>query len=322
MYLKRIVARVAASFFLALAASAAAASSFPDGPVRIILPFTPGGGADLVVRLLAQKLEARWGQRIVIDYAPGAAGVIATEKVLKSAPDGKTLGLVVTSHVINPSTKKLPYDTLKDSTGVTQLATIYVAMLANKDSKVQNIADLIAYSKANPGKVTYGTTGYGSMSHLFGELFNSTAGTTLVPIAYQGSGPARTDLLGGHIEFLIDSLASEISLVEAKSVKLLALTSPKRVPEFKNFPVVSETVPGLSAESFFGIIAPAATPKATVTEIHKAVKEAVASEDVRAKMLELGLTPVGSSPDEFNALIRTEIAKWAKVIKDANIEMK
>lgn len=322
MHLKNIAARVAASFLLALATSVAAAHPFPDGPMRIVLPFTPGGGADLVVRLVAQKLEARWGQKIVIDYAPGAAGVIATEKVLKSAPDGKTLGLVVTSHVINPSTKQLPYDTLKDSIGVTQLATIHVAILANNDSKVRNIADLIAYSKANPNKVTYGTTGYGSMSHLFGELFNSTAGTTLVPIAYQGSGPARTDLLGGHIEFLIDSLASEISLIEAKKVRLLALTSAKRVPEFKDFPVVSETVPGLSAESFFGIIAPAATPKAAITEIYKGVKEALASEDVRAKMLELGLVPVGSTPDEFNALIRTEIAKWAKVIKDANIQVK
>ncbi|MGE0800259.1 MAG: Bug family tripartite tricarboxylate transporter substrate binding protein [Lautropia sp.] len=301
---------------------AAAQSTFPTHPVRIIVPFPPGGSADTMMRTIAAHLRTVWGQTVYVDNKPGGGTVIGTDAAAKAPADGHTLGLVITSHVINPSTRKgLPYDTLKDFTAVTQLAVIYLAVLARPDVPVHDVKDLVAYSKQRPGKVTYGTAGAGTSAHLFGEMLNLASGSSLVHIGYKGSMAAQADLLGGHLDLLVDAMSSQMSMVDAGRIRMVALTSPKRHPNFAKFPTVAETVPGVSVESFFGIVVPSATPPEIVQQLNRDLVAALEDPGVRQKIVDVGLVPVGSSSEAFEALIRSDIAKWADVIQKANIKI-
>lgn len=292
----------------------------PTKPVHWIVPFPPGGAAEIASRVIANRLRVVWGQPVLIDSKPGAGTIIGTEAIAKSAPDGHTFGLVITAHVVNPTLRKLPYDTLKDLTGVSQLVNLHLAFIAHASAPYNNVADLVAYSKANPGKVFFGTVGAGTSSHLFGELLNVATGSSLVHIPYKGSSPLQADVLGGSILLMVDALASQLPMINSGKMKVIALAGSKRHPNYP-YPLASETFPGVIADSFFGLVAPAATPRDTINKLNRDIVDALAFPEVHDRIVQLGLIPVGSSPAEFDALIRSEIARWAKVIEQSKVKL-
>ncbi len=318
-FLRTSALLVAAALFQAAPCGAQPAFT-PTKPVHWIVPFPPGGAAEIASRVIANRLRVMWGQPVLIDTKPGAGTIIGTEAIAKSAPDGHTFGLVITAHVVNPTLRKLPYDTLKDLTGVSQLVNLHLAFIAHASAPYNNIADLVAYSKANPGKVFFGTVGAGTSSHLFGELLNVATGSSLVHIPYKGSSPLQADVLGGSILLMVDALASQLPMINSGKMKVIALAASKRHPDYP-FPLASETYPGVIADSFFGLVAPAATPRDTITRLNRDIVDALAFPEVRDRIVQLGLIPVGSSPAEFDALIRSEIARWAKVIEQSKVKL-
>ncbi len=306
---------------LALAAAtlvplASAAQAYPTRPVRLMVPFPPGGATDIIGRLVAAKMQEVWGQPVVVENKPGAGTVVGTDYVAKSAPDGHTLGMVVTAYVINPSLRKdLPYDTLKDLAPVTHVSVQHLVMAAHPSLAANNIAELIALAKKDPGKLAYATPGSGTAMHLSVELLKTTAGIDLVHVPYKGGTPAQQDVVAGHVPILMDVLYAVTPLIKSGKIKVLALLSPRRAPESPEYPAVAETVPGVSALSIVGIVAPRATPRELVHRISTDIARAVKSSDLTERMKQQGMEPVGSPPEQFDALIRSEIEKWAKVVK-------
>ena len=300
----------------ALAPLAADAQTYPTHAVRLMVPFPPGGATDIVGRLVAAKMQDVWGQPVVIENKPGAGTVVGTEYVAKSAPDGYTLGTVVTAYVINPSLRSdLPYDTLKDLTGVTQVSVQQLVMAAYPGFPANTIPELIALAKKEPGKLAYATPGSGTAMHLSVELLKTSTGIDLVHVPYKGGAPAQQDVMAGRVPILMDVLYAVQPLIKSGKIKVLALLSPKRDPDAPEYPVVSESVPGVSALSLVGIVAPAATPKDLVARISADIAKAVKSSDLTERMKQQGMEPIGSTPEQFDALIRSEIEKWAKVVK-------
>jgi tripartite-type tricarboxylate transporter receptor subunit TctC len=309
---------------LALAAAAlgllapiqTAAQAYPTKPVRLIVPFPPGGATDIIARLLGAKMQELWGQAVVIESKPGAGTVVGTDYVAKSAPDGYTLGMVVTAHVINPSLRKdMPYDTLKDLAGVTQVSVQHLVMAAHPSLPANNISELVALAKKEPGKLSYATPGSGTAMHLSVELLKTTAGIDIVHVPYKGGAPAQQDVMSGRVPILMDVLYAAQPLIKSGKIKVLALLSPQRAPESPEYPVVSESVPGVSALSIVGVVAPAATPRDLVRRISSDISRAVRSTDLTDRMKQQGMEPVGSTPEQFDALVRSEMEKWAKVVK-------
>ena len=310
--------------FLALAATAmsvlspiaAFAQAYPSKPVRLMVPFPPGGATDIIARLLGAKMQELWGQPVVIESKPGAGTVVGTEYVAKSAPDGHTLGMVVTAHVINPSLRpNMPYDTVKDLAGVTQVSVQHLVMAAHPSLPANNIAELVALAKKDPGRLSYATPGSGTAMHLSVELLKTTAGIDIVHVPYKGGAPAQQDVISGRVPILMDVLYAAQPLIKSGRIKVLALLSPQRAPESPEYPVVAEAVAGVSALSLVGIVAPAATPRELVRKISGDIARAIKSSDLTDRMKQQGMEPVGSTPEQFDALIRSEIEKWAKVVK-------
>jgi len=300
-------------WLLLLVALEVSAQQFPARPVRLIVPFPPGGATDIVGRLVAGKMQEVWRQTVVIENKPGAGTVVGTEAVAKAAPDGYTLGVVVTAHVINPSLRtSLPYDTLKDLVPVTQVSAQQLVIAANPSLPANNMAELIALARKRPGELSYATPGSGTAMHLAIELLKTSTGINLVHVPYKGGAPAQQDVIGGRVPILLDVLYAVTPLIDAGKIKVIALLGPERVSKY---PVVAETVPGVSAISMVGIVAPAATPPDLVRRISLDVSTAVKSSDLTQRMKLLGMEPVGSTPEEFDALIRAEMGKWAKVVK-------
>jgi tripartite-type tricarboxylate transporter receptor subunit TctC len=294
------------------------APAFPSKPVRLIVPFPPGGATDIIGRLLAQKMTEVWGQAVIVENKPGAGTVIGTNTVAKAAPDGYTLGVVITAHVINPSLRaEMPYDTLKDLAGITQLAQAHLALMAHPSFAANTVAELIELARKNPGKFAYGTPGSGTAMHLGMELLKSLTATDIAHIPYKGGAPALQDVLGGNLPLLTDVLFASMPQVKAGKLKILALMSPTRPASAAEYPVIAETVPGVSALSMIGVVAPAATPRALIQKISADIAAAVKSSDLTRKMAELGMEPIGSTPEQYDALVRSEIEKWAKVVKDS-----
>jgi tripartite-type tricarboxylate transporter receptor subunit TctC len=300
----------------ALVPLAALAQTYPTRAVRVMVPFPPGGATDIVGRLVVAKMQEVWGQPVVIENKPGAGTVVGTEYVAKSAPDGYTLGFVVTAYVINPSLRSdLPYDTLKDLTGVTQVSVQHLVMAAYPGFPANSIPELIALAKKEPGKLAYATPGSGTAMHLSVELLKTATGIDIVHVPYKGGAPAQQDVMAGRVPILMDVLYAVQPLIKSGKIKVLALLSPKRDPDVPEYPVVSESVPGVSALSLVGIVAPAATPKDLVARISADIAKAVKSSDLTERMKQQGMEPIGSTPEQFDALIRSEIEKWAKVVK-------
>jgi tripartite-type tricarboxylate transporter receptor subunit TctC len=300
----------------ALAPLASTAQTYPTRAVRLMVPFPPGGATDIIGRLVATKMQEVWTQPVVVENRPGAGTVVGTEYVAKSAPDGHTLGMVVTAYVINPSLRAdLPYNTLKHLTGVTQVSVQHLVMAANPSFPANSIPELIALAKKEPGKLAYATPGSGTAMHLSVELLKTTAGIDLVHVPYKGGAPAQQDVMSGRVPILMDVLYAVQPLIKAGRIKVLALLSPSRDPDSPDYPIVSETVPGVSALSIVGVVAPSATPKDLIHRISADIARAVKSSDLTERMKQQGMEPIGSTPDQFDALIRLEIEKWAKVVK-------
>ena len=303
-------------FFLMGIPVASTAQNFPTKPIRMLVAYAPGGGTDILARLLATKLQEIWGQSVIVEYKPGAGTVTGTEYVARSAPDGLTLGMSVSSHMINPSLRtNLPYDTLRDFSGVSLTAIAHTVISATPSLPVNNLGELIALAKKQPGVLGYATAGAGSGLHMTGELLKMTTGSDIVHVPYKGSGPAFPDVIAGRVQLMIDPLFSALPYIKAGKLKAIAIASAKRAANTPDIPTVAETLPGFVVQSLNGIVVPAATPRPIVAKISSDLATALRHPDVRARMAEIGLEPAGSTPDEFDALIRSEIERWAKVVK-------
>ena len=305
----------------ALAFPLMAQEPFPKGPVKIIVPFPPGGPTDILARQVATRLQERWGQPVVLDFKPGAGTVIGVDAVAKATPDGYTLGMVNTAVAINPGLKKkLPYDTASDIVGVTQLASLQLGMVARVDAPFNTPQELIDYAKRNPGKVTYATAGAGSTPHLGAELLKREAGFDMLHVAMKGSAPAYTELMGGRIDILIDPLFAVLPYVQSGRMKMIATLGEARVPGHQQFPTVGETVRGFSVGAMLGLIAPAQTPRPVINRIQADVSAILSDSSVRARLEEQGMTVVSSSPAQFDAFISSEMKRWQRIITEARIE--
>lgn len=306
------LAGLAATFGL----PAFAQGGFPSKPITLVVPNAPGGAVDILARLLETKLKDAWGQPVNVVYKPGAGTVLGTDFVAKSPPDGHTMCLVVTSHVINPSLRRnMPFDTLKDLSGVSLIATSPIAISATPALPANNLKELIELAKKQPGKLTYASPGSGSSMHLAGEMLKTLAGLDILHAPYKGSGPAFPDVFAGRVEVMIDPLFSSLPHIKAGRMKALAVISPQRSPIAPEVPAAVETLPGYVVQSVFGLVVPSGTPKEATARIAKDVNAALASADVRTRMADIGLTPLGTTPAEFDSYIRAEIDKWAVVVK-------
>jgi tripartite-type tricarboxylate transporter receptor subunit TctC len=316
------LAAVAALLLPAAVWAQSATPAWPNKPVTLIVPFAPGGPTDTVARLLAEKMQAAWKQPVLIDYKPGAGTVLGTQFVARAPADGYTLGMAITAHMINPSLQpKLPYDTQRDLVGVSQVAQAHFGLFAHPSLPVGNVPELIAYAKSHPGKLSFATPGIGTGTHLAGEMLNHMTGIDMVHVPYKGSAPAQQDVIGGRVPLLFDVLFSSMPFVKDQRMKLLALSSPKRALANPEVPLIAETVPGFSALSFIGVIAPAGVPKPLLRQISADIAKAVKSPELGERMAQLGMEPVGSTPDEYDAVIRAEIDKWTRVVKTAGIKV-
>jgi tripartite-type tricarboxylate transporter receptor subunit TctC len=299
----------------ALASPAAQAQAFPAKPVHLIVPNAPGGSIDILARLFSQQLQALWGQPVIVEYKPGANNAVGTDFVAKSAPDGHTIGMVVTAHVINPSVRALPYDTVKDLSGVTLTAISNILISATPAFPANSLAELIAIAKKEPGKLSYASPGSGSAMHLAAELLKRQAGIDILHVPFKGSGPAYPEVMSGRIQLLVDPLYASMTYVKAGKLKPLAVTGAKRAPTAPDIPSVSETLPGFNVQSINGVVVPAATPRPVVRRLNADFVKVLQLPEFRSRLGEFGLEPVGNSPEEFDAYIRSEIGKWAAVVK-------
>ncbi|MEJ8815446.1 tripartite tricarboxylate transporter substrate binding protein [Variovorax ureilyticus] len=298
----------------------AAAQDFPKGPVKIIIPFAPGGPTDTVGRLIAQKLQEMWGQPVLVDYKPGAGTAIGVDFVAKAPPDGLTIGMVNSSFAVNPSLRKtLPYDTVKDLQGITQIANLQLAIVARPDAPFNTLAELVAYAKKNPGKLTYGTPGAGSTTHLGAELLKREAGFDMLHSPFKGSAPAHTELMGGRIDIVVDPFLSVLPFVKAGRMKMIATMGPKRVEGF-NYPTVAETIPGFNVNALLGFVAPHGTPRAIVQKIQADTEKVLRNPEMRKRIEEQGMEVVASTPQQFDAFVQSEMTRWARVINEAGIQ--
>jgi len=311
--MKRILAALLLFPCLALA------QSFPARPVRIIVPFPPGGATDVMARVIAQKLSESWGQQAVVENKPGASGSIGSDLVAKSAADGYTLLLQGTQHAINLSIyKQLPYDTLRDFTPVAYIAVAPFLLVLHPSVPANSVAELIAYIKAKPGGVNYGSSGVGGAAHLAGEMFKTAAGVQLTHIPYKGAAPAMADLLGGQVPMVFDPIPTSLPHVRGGRIKAIAITSAQRTPLMPEVPTIAESgLPGFEAVAWFGLYAPAATPADVVSKLNADVNRVLRLPEVKEKFAALGADSAPMTPDQFAVHLRAEIAKFAKAIKDS-----
>jgi tripartite-type tricarboxylate transporter receptor subunit TctC len=319
--------RVLGSVLFALAACALlngpASAGYPERIIKIVVPFAPGGGTDVVARTLAQEMAKDLGASIIIENKPGAGTIIGTQAVATSPPDGYTLLMGTFANVVNPSLNaKLPYDPHKDFAAVALVARSFNIVVVNPASPIKSIADLIAAARAEPGKLSYGTYGTGTSAHLAGELFKHMAKVNLTTVPYKGAAPAITDLLGGQIQVIFTTVASAASLIEAGQLRAIAVTSAERSPAFPQLPTVSEAgVPGYAAESWYGLYAPARTPPDIIDRLNKSAAKAVRSEAFNKLGVNEGLVMVAEPPEALDRYFNGEEERWRKVIQDAGIKV-
>src|SRR5471032_3184356 len=295
------------------------AQGYAVRPVRIIVPYPPGGATDVMARTVAQKLSEFWQQPAVVENKPGASGTVGSEIVAKLAADGYTLLMQGTQHAINLSLyKQLPYDTLRDFTPVAYVASAPFLLVVHPSVPANSVAELIAYIKARPGGLNYGSSGVGGGAHLAGEIFKASAGVNLTHIPYKGAAPAMADLLGGQVTMVFDPIPTSLAQVKSGQIKALAITSAKRSALMPELPTVAESgLPGFEVVAWFGLYAPAATPKDIVTKLNADVTRALQLPDVREKFAVLGAESMPMSTDQFAVYLRAEIAKFAKAIKES-----
>lgn len=303
-------------------ASGAAGADFPQRSVKIIVPFAPGGGTDLIARVLAEFMTKDLGQPVIIENKPGAGTIVGTAAAASSAPDGYTLVMATFAHAVNPSiNSKLPYDTFKAFAPVALVARSFNIVVVNPKLPFKSLADLIAYAKANPGKLNYGSFGIGTSAHLAGELFKNMAHVDLTHVPYKGSAPAITDLLGGQIQMMFTTVASVASYIEGGQLRALAVTSAQRSPAFPDLPTISEAgVPGYAAESWYGLYAPAGTPQDAIARLNASVEKAIGAGTFKKLETHEGLTFAAGTPEDFDRYVRGEAARWHELVTAAHIQ--
>jgi tripartite-type tricarboxylate transporter receptor subunit TctC len=312
------------TFLCGLTAGATRAqSAFPNRPMKMLVGFSAGGGTDVAARIMAQQMSIVLGQTIVVENRAGASGLVAAQDLAKSDPDGYTLmmGSQTTCAVAPALYRKVTVDPVKDFSGVALTGASPLALVVNPTSAAHSVKDVIAMAKANPGKLNFGTGGVGTTPHMTAELFQYDAGIKMVHVVYRGEAGAINDLLAGQIPLMFANLSAVMGNIKAGTLRALAVASAERSPSVPDIPTMAETaLPGFASETWFGIVAPAATPRQVRATLNAAARQSLDRDDARARFAELGMTARTSSPEELDAYIKSEIAKWAKVIKDANVQ--
>jgi tripartite-type tricarboxylate transporter receptor subunit TctC len=306
-----------------VAAGAASPADFPRGPLRIIVPFPPGGFNDQLARTLAQKLGERWRQPVVVDNRAGGSTLVGTDLAAKAPPDGHTLLVVSFAFAVNPSLHaRLPYDTLKDFAPVVLAAGTPNFLVANRDLPVKSVRDLIQAARARPGAIDYASGGNGTSPHLCMELLKSMTGIDLVHVAYKGSAPAITDLIGGQVQVAFDNAPNVLPHLRAGKLRALGVSSATRSSLAPDLPTIAESgVPGFDVEVWFGVVTPAGTPKEVVRQLNAEINRALALPEVRRRFAEQGVRAIGGTPEQFGAYLHSQITRWAKVVKDAGVRI-
>ena len=299
----------------------ARAQTFPSRPVRIIVAFPAGGGTDIVARTLSPKLSEALGQQVVVDNRGEASGLVGTELAAKSAPDGHTLFMGTLGNLsVNPLLfSKLPFDVARDFAPLTQAVSVTFMLYVHPSLPVKTVRDLITLAKSRPGSINYASSGSGGAPHLAAELFNSLAGIKMIHVPYKGSSPSFTDVLGGQVPITFDSLTQGLPYVKTGRLRAVATLGPKRTQVLPDVPTVNETLAGYEVVNWFGIVVPAGTPREVIARLHSEIVKILRMPDISERLSAQGSDPVGSSPDEFGAFMKSETAKWARVIKEANI---
>jgi len=318
----RIARILLAGLSLVLPPAAAAAQDFPSKPIRLIVPFPAGGPNDIIARVVGQKMSELIKQPVLIDNRGGQAGVLGTDAIAKSAPDGYTIGIVSASAlVISPSMEKVAYDAQKDLLPVTLVVTVPEMLVVATNVPANNMKELVALAKAQPGKLNIASSGLGSLPHLAGELFKLTAKIDVVHVPYRGAAPAINDLLGQQVQMTFLDLPVILPQIKAGSLRGIALGAPERAPTAPDVPTTAEVgMPELLIENWYGMIAPAGTPEKILAALNRIANEAMADPNVKARLAEQGLTVAGDTREHFRGFIDAEIKRWAKVIKDAGVE--
>lgn len=315
--------RIATLCALAMSAGAAYAQDYPTKPIRLLIGFSPGGPTDITARLSAQHLSEVLGQQVVVDNRPGAGGTMAMTMLTQASPDGYTLSLCANGEMaISPSLRpNLAYDPLKSVAFISRIGTSQLVLVVHPSVPAKSVKDLIAMAKARPGAINFASSGVGSTAHLASELFKHMAALDIVHVPYKGAGPALTDLIGGQVQMLITGFSGAAPHVKAGRLRALGATGAKRMSAMPQLPTIGETVPGYEVTSWYGIVAPAGTPRAVITKLHGVLAAMVRQPEVSARLISLGIEPEGSSPEEFATQTRHEIAKWAKVVKLAGVKL-
>lgn len=305
-------------------AVAAFGQNYPTKPVRIIVPFSPGGATDVVTRIVSLRLTEVWGQTIVVDNRAGAGGNIGADLAAKATPDGYTLfmpsGSVMTAN--QHMYRKLPFDAEKDFVAVTNVAGGPQVIAVSSKVPARSLKELIALAKAKPGSVTFGSAGIGTQTHLAAENFLHTAGIDATHVPYKGEGPAIQELIGGQIQMLTPNLGASIGFIKQGRIRALAVTSRQRSPQLPDVPAAAETLPGFENVGWFGLVAPRGTPKAIVAKVHRDVVKVLNLPDVKKRFEDLGMSPIGNTPAEFTKAMKEESARWAKVIKERKLQVR
>jgi tripartite-type tricarboxylate transporter receptor subunit TctC len=311
-----------AALIVALAAPGVLAQAYPAKPVRLVAPFAPGGGSDFIARLMAQKLSERMGQQVVVENKPGAGGNLGAEYVVRSAPDGYTILLTPASYTVNPALYKLAFDPLGDVTPIIQLSQGPFVVAVHPSVPAQTLKELVALAAKSPDKLSYASSGNGSIVHLATEYFLDVAKVKIVHVPYQGSGPALNDTVAGNVQLVFGSVAAAIQYVRSGRLRALAVTTAQRIPAAPDIPTVAEAgYPGYEVINWHGLAGPKGMPKEIVARLNREANEALKSKDVEKILAADGLTAAGGSPERFEAILKSEVARWGKVVKQAGVKV-
>jgi len=314
-------AKLAVAGVLGLSCVAAHAQNFPSKPIRIVIGFPPGGGIDLVARILAAKMTESMGQQVIVENKPGANGVIATQQVAKSPADGYTVFIGTTGNLsVNPVLyNDLPFNIARDFVPLTQTSSVPFLLYAHPALPAKTVGELVALAKASPGKVNFYSSGVGGLPHLTGELLNMAAAIKTIHVPYKGSAPGLNDVIGGHIHFGFDAVAIGLPHVKASRLRALATTAPARLAFLADVPAMNETLSGFEVVNWYGMVLPTGTPREAIGKLHGEIVKTMAIAEIKEKLIAQGTDPVGTTPEQFGAFMKSESAKWSRVIKEANI---
>jgi tripartite-type tricarboxylate transporter receptor subunit TctC len=317
-----LLSAFAALSLFAAVPGAGHAQTFPTKPMRIVAPFAPGGGTDFIARQVADRLSQKLGQPVLVENRPGAGGNLGAELALKAPADGYTLLLIAGSYTVNASLYKLPFDSGNDISPIIQLSQGPFVVAVNPAVKANSLKEFIALAKSEPGKLSYASAGAGSITHLATELFLDMAKISIVHVPYKGTGPAQTDTIAGNTQLLFGSVATTLPFIKSGRLRALAVTTPRRIPAAAEIPTVAEAgVPGYEVILWHGLIAPKGVPKAIVEQINHAANDVLKVKDMEERLASDGVSPAGGTPEQFGALIKSDIVRWAKVVKQANVKI-